>query len=518
LLQLATARGLDLLQTARMLAMAHVAGGDAMIGCFEAKYTYWFWRPYQAIPLAAAAGNPAITADPTWKPLGSTPNFPEYPSAHACHSTAVTEALASFFGTSRVSFSLDSRVTGTRHDYTDFEQVVDEIDQARVWAGFHFSHSDLDGSILGRNVARYVVRHRFSSRPCPRENPQACTLPPIHAPAKFTSVGNMITARANHTATLLPSGKVLIAGGSDGMQPLANAELYDPALKTFTATGRMAKARMAHTATLLLDGRVLIAGGRDGTQQVTSAELYDPVAGTFTPTGGITASVVEDAPLVPRPALLLATGKVLFAGDNAQLYDPATGSFVLAGPYAGTGPLVWNTATSLPGGRVLLTGFVGLPPRGAAELFDPQSSTFSITGPRQETELDKATLLVDGTVLVVTPSFDTTPDDADIYDPASGAFTHIGQTLGFHAFSADVRLTNGSVLIAGGQLDGGNGSVSAELYLPTTRTFVPTNNMIIGRDSHTATLLRDRTVLIAGGITIWGSPPQVTSAAEIYNP
>lgn len=172
LLRLAAARSLDLLQTARMLAMAHVAGSDAMIGCFEAKYTFWFWRPYQGIPLAAQAGNPAIAADPTWKPLGSTPNFPEYPSAHACHSTAVVEALASFFGTSHVSFSLDSRVTGTRHGYTDFEQVVDEVNQARVWAGFHFFHSDLDGSTLGRNVARYVIKHRFSPpHECPRGKP-----------------------------------------------------------------------------------------------------------------------------------------------------------------------------------------------------------------------------------------------------------------------------------------------------------------------------------------------------------
>jgi hypothetical protein len=72
-----------------MLAMAHVAGGDAMIACFDAKYHYWFWRPYQAIHLVATDGNPDTVADPTWQPLGATPNFPEYPSAHARHSTAV---------------------------------------------------------------------------------------------------------------------------------------------------------------------------------------------------------------------------------------------------------------------------------------------------------------------------------------------------------------------------------------------------------------------------------------------
>ncbi len=108
---------LDLVQTARMLAMAHVAGGDAMIACFDAKYHYWFWRPYQAIPLADTDGNPQTVADPTWQPLRTTPNFPEYPSAHACHSTAVVEALDAFFGTDKVAFTLDSRVTGTTRTY-----------------------------------------------------------------------------------------------------------------------------------------------------------------------------------------------------------------------------------------------------------------------------------------------------------------------------------------------------------------------------------------------------------------
>src|SRR5206468_8499596 len=105
MLRLARHQRLDLVQAARMLAMAHVAGGDAMIAGFEAKYHYWFWRPYQAIPLADTDGNPDTVADPTWQPLGATPNFPEYPSAHACHSTAVVTALDAFFGTDKVQLT-----------------------------------------------------------------------------------------------------------------------------------------------------------------------------------------------------------------------------------------------------------------------------------------------------------------------------------------------------------------------------------------------------------------------------
>ena len=164
MLRLATARGLDLLQTARMLAMAHVAGGDAMIACFDAKYHYWFWRPYQAIPLADSDGNPATVADPGWKPLGTTPNFPEYPSAHACHSTAVAMALGAFFGTDQVRLTLDSRapgVTERTRTYRRLHDVVKDVDRARVLVGFHFLSSDLQGSALGRAVGRYVARHYF---------------------------------------------------------------------------------------------------------------------------------------------------------------------------------------------------------------------------------------------------------------------------------------------------------------------------------------------------------------------
>jgi hypothetical protein len=164
LLHLAAARGLDFVQTARMLAMAHVAGGDAMIACFDAKYHYWFWRPYQAIPQADTDGNPDTVADLTWQPLRTTPNFPEYPSAHACHSTAVVEALDAFIGTDKVAFSLDSRapgVTEPTRTYDRLHDVVKDVDWARVLVGFHFRNSDLQGSSLGRKVGRYVADHFF---------------------------------------------------------------------------------------------------------------------------------------------------------------------------------------------------------------------------------------------------------------------------------------------------------------------------------------------------------------------
>jgi hypothetical protein len=161
MLQLATAHGLDLVQTARMLAMAHVAGGDAMIGCFDAKYHYWSWRPFQSIPGADTDGNPDTVADASWQPLRATPDFPEYPSAHACHSSAVVTALDAFFGTDNVSFTLDSRVTGTTRTYSRLQDIVSDVNLARVLVGFHYFSSDEQGATLGGNVGRYVVDHYF---------------------------------------------------------------------------------------------------------------------------------------------------------------------------------------------------------------------------------------------------------------------------------------------------------------------------------------------------------------------
>jgi hypothetical protein len=163
LLGIADTQQLDLVEAARMLAMAHVAGGDALIACFDAKYHYWFWRPYQAIAGAADDGNPATEPVPGWAPLRPTPNHPEYPSAHACHTSAVATTLAAFFGTDKVDFTLDSRIPGAPHVYLfeRFSDAVKSVNRARVLAGFHFRNSDQEGSNLGREVGRYVVAHRF---------------------------------------------------------------------------------------------------------------------------------------------------------------------------------------------------------------------------------------------------------------------------------------------------------------------------------------------------------------------
>lgn len=161
--QLAAAAQLDFAGTARMLAMVHVASADAVVGCFDTKYHFPSWRPVHAIQRADTDANPWTVPDPSWAALLNV-NHPEYPSAHACWTTAVTDTLASFFGTDTVEFSLDSSVTGTVRHYSRFSEVAREVGDARVWAGLHFRFSVTDGDRIGRRVARLVTRHFRPSR------------------------------------------------------------------------------------------------------------------------------------------------------------------------------------------------------------------------------------------------------------------------------------------------------------------------------------------------------------------
>ena len=123
----------------------------------------------------------------------------------------------------------------------------------------------------------------------------------------WTATGSMATKRYDHTATLLPNGQVLVAGGFGG-DYLASAELYDPATGLWTATGSMATARFHHTATLLPNGQVLVAGGFNDSGALASAELYDPATGLWTATGSM--ATTRDG----HTATLLPNGQVLVAG------------------------------------------------------------------------------------------------------------------------------------------------------------------------------------------------------------
>jgi hypothetical protein len=159
--ELALEKGLSLAQTARMLALTQVATADALLGCFDAKYHYVFWRPRLAIRRADTDGNPATEADPTWEPLVPTPNHPEYAGAHGCVTKAVVEALANFSGTDKIAFSMSSTVTGTTHHFERFNDAAKEVYDARTWGGMHFRNSTMEGAWIGRQVAHHVAANFF---------------------------------------------------------------------------------------------------------------------------------------------------------------------------------------------------------------------------------------------------------------------------------------------------------------------------------------------------------------------
>ena len=158
--ELAKSRGLDLRESARLLGYVNVATADTMIACWEAKYHYLFWRPNHAIQRADTDGNPATSPDATWLPL-IVGNHPEYPSGHGCYTGAVTESLRNYFGTRRVELVVFSTVTGTTRTYEKLDDLVVDVENARVWGGLHYRTTMTDTAKHFPRIARDVGKRHF---------------------------------------------------------------------------------------------------------------------------------------------------------------------------------------------------------------------------------------------------------------------------------------------------------------------------------------------------------------------
>ena len=152
---------LDIAEAARMFAMTNMAGADGAIGCWKDKYYWNFWRPITAIRQADDDGNPATLADPTWTPLLETPASPDHPSGHTCIGGAVVGTLQDFFGTDKIAFDTFSSSSNSSRSFERFSEAINEIIDARVWAGIHFRTADVQGAVLGQKVARYLREHYF---------------------------------------------------------------------------------------------------------------------------------------------------------------------------------------------------------------------------------------------------------------------------------------------------------------------------------------------------------------------
>jgi hypothetical protein len=386
-----------------------------------------------------------------------------------------------------------------------------------------------------------VASFEPSETPNPTETSSSTPVaaPTVTQVGAFAATGKMIHPRLDATATLLANGKVLIAGGTESIggfstTVLASAELYDPGTGAFSETGSMTTDRTNHTATLLQNGEVLIAGGWScpranscsGADPVASAELYDPKTGKFHRTGSMFAARTH------ATATLLADGRVLIAAgakspETAELYDPASGKFVRTGKLLSFSD-VNGAATLLPNGKVLLTGS-GAGVRGAY-LYSPTPGVFTLIpftetpGPTASPTYkgqafrpaapDTLTVLEDGRVLLFERGY------LETYDPAAGVFA----AAGFLAAPEQWRrptatlLANGKVLFTGGWRmtpEGDSTTVAlAGLYDPVSgpELLAPMPGV---RSNHTATLLPDGTVLIAGGSD---DSDKAFDSAELFRP
>jgi Kelch motif protein/galactose oxidase-like protein len=310
------------------------------------------------------------------------------------------------------------------------------------------------------------------------------------AAGSFSATGNMTTARYAHSAALLPNGKVLITGGFDsppdldcfdGEPALSSAELFDPLSGSFQPTGSMLLGRGGHTSTLLPNGKVLVSGGGDN--------------------GG-------------GPLPFYGT-----ASKTAELYDPSTGRFIATGNMGTT--RLGHTATLLPNGKVLIVGGTPSPLSQAtiaAEIYDPATGAFTSTGSMATPRAGHtATMLSNGTVLISGGYTDfnngvfTASSTAELYDPVTGTFSITGSMGVARWAHTATLLSSGQVLVTGGSDPVGNSLPTAEIYDPSTGSFSPTGAMALARSGHSSMLLLNGEVLVAGGGT-W-SP---LASAELY--
>lgn len=343
---------------------------------------------------------------------------------------------------------------------------------------------------------------------------------PITAVDRFDPATNLCQpalplqeARHFHSATLLADGRVLVLGGGsfNGGNALASGELYDPGTGTWTSTAPMPHARAAHTALRLPDGRVFVVGGRSAVfgSPVAEVDIYQPATDTWVPGAPLTQGGAD-------AAVLLNDGRILaLSGDqngSCEVFDPATGVWT---PVGSTAPGNNFGVYRLPSGRVLALR------SSEAEVFDPATATWAVFGPLQvpRTSYGSA-LLTDGRVLLVggfnqfVSDGDGILDSTEILAPRTGGWLP-GPDLAVARWGHTATvLSDGRILVAGG-LSAAAEQSSCEIFDPATQAWSPTGGMLEGRGFHAAVRLPDGKVLVAGGRTAGST---ALASAEVYDP
>jgi uncharacterized protein (TIGR03437 family) len=357
--------------------------------------------------------------------------------------------------------------------------------------------------------------------------------------ANNNNLGNLTEERAEHTATLLTDGRVLVSGGLNGTTALKSTELYEPNNNRWRRVGDLVTARRLHSATLLPDNTVLVAGGLGGGNAMGSAETYNPATSVWTATGSFSARRSHTATLLPNGRVLAVGGKDANGSvlNSAEVYNYANRTWsnaVLGAPYPPNQVFTLSearsdhTATILPNAQVLIAGGLGTGNAvlGSAELYEYAVPTWSVTknAAGATTQMlatraaHTATLLSDGKVLVaggqsMTGTSFVALSSAELYDPSTGTWTATGSLITGRYNHTATLLPNGKVLISGGNSTG-QALDTAELYDPATGFFTQ-HSTGTARYNHTATMLQSGNILVVGGIGAGGN--RVT-LAQIYNP
>jgi uncharacterized repeat protein (TIGR01451 family) len=378
------------------------------------------------------------------------------------------------------------------------------------------SHASATGAVLVfpaavGSVAASVTLSEAETDANPADN--ATNISTTVPSSTFEHNGDMILARYAHTATLLPNGQVLIAGGITTTGTTSMVELYDPTTGNSAAAGNLTIPRANHTATLLNDGRVFFAGN-------TNAEIYDPA----TMLSAQTANMITTR-TYGHTAILLANGRVLLAGGYIYFYStPATEIFdPVSGTFASAPDMRWSryyhTATRLSDNSIFIAGGqdVYYWDYMECDIFSPDGLSKRTTAYMFPALQAGASLLSDGRVLI--SGGWKTLDDALVFSPVTNGFASTGKVYDHRWRHICLALTNGTVLICAGA-NGGPGSAlrSAELFSPASGTFARTTDLIEPRDYPAGVALPDGRVLVTGGFATASTGDVYLASVEVYNP
>ncbi|WP_437573860.1 kelch repeat-containing protein [Sorangium sp. So ce887] len=344
----------------------------------------------------------------------------------------------------------------------------------------------------------------------------------------FSAATSLLAARWNHTATLLPNGKVLVAGGSTtGTAALSTTEIYDPATNSWAAGALMSVGRVYQTATLLQNGihsgKVFVVGGQTW-GLLASTELYDPTTNVWT------AGAPFANARAFHTATLLANGKVLIAGGTTgnsaldattEIYTPSTNKWKASGSMSVS--RYRHQATLLPSGKVIVEGgFPYFPPGSTSstvDLYNPLTNTWSTTASMSTSRYDHtSTPLTSGKVLVAggVNDFGATDGTSEIYD--ADLWSPTNALSAARTEHTATKLADGNVLVTGGQGTSFTHLTSSELYDSASGVWGTAGALSLGRARHTASLLQSGKVLAAGGRTDGFGSAKTTATAEVYTP